>query len=100
MVKESLNGQVWEVKTMEMLAGAEEKELLDIALHAATSLCYWLSQVKAALKADDISSSEKEDMLLKPIGRTAVLLDVLQLRYGDASEHEMAYLQNIEDAFE
>jgi len=38
--------------------------------------------------------------LLQKIGRMAVLLDALQLEFGDAVEEEIEFLQQIEEAME
>ena len=90
----------WELEVMENFSESEEPELLDLAQHIATALCNDLSQLKAAVRFQEPTEEEKAYMVLHNIGRMAVMLDVLQLRYGDAAEHELEFLEGIEKSFE
>ena len=93
-------GQEWETEVMEQLAEIREAELLDIAQGIAALLTGDLTQAKSHALAGEPLPMEDLDMLRVRIGRMAVMLDVLQLRYGDAAEYEQSFLGYIEDSLE
>ena len=93
-------GNVWEAEVMEKLAEIREAELLDIAQGIAALLAGELTQAKGHAVAGEPLTLGDLDMLRARIGRMAVMLDVLQMRYGDAAEHEQAFLGYIENSFE
>ena len=93
-------GQEWEVEVMEQLAEIREAELLDLAQGIAALLTGDLTQAKTAALSGKAMTPEEANMLRCRIGRMAVMLDVLQLRYGDAAVHEQTFLEYIEASFE
>ena len=93
-------GQEWEAEVMEKLAEIREAELLDIAQCIAALLTGDLTQAKTAALSGQAMTPEEANMLRCRIGRMAVMLDVLQLRYGDAAVHEQTFLEYIEASFE
>ena len=93
-------GQEWETEVMEQLAEIREAELLDIAQGISALLTGELTQAKGHALAGEPLTMEELDVLRARIGRMAVMLDVLQLRYGDAAEHEQLFLGYIEDSLE
>lgn len=93
-------GQEWETEVMEQLAEIREAELLDLAQGIAALLTGDLTQAKSHALAGEPLPMEDLDMLRVRIGRMAVMLDVLQLRYGDTAEYEQTFLGYIEDSLE
>ena len=89
--------EAWEKELLEQLAEESEKrELLDLAQDATIKLSSELGDARHALEFDE---PEDEPRLLRRIARVAVLLDALQLLYGDAVEEEIEFLQEIEESF-
>ena len=90
--------EAWERELLEQLAEAGTKrELLDLAQDATIKLASELGDARHALEFDE---PEDEPRLLRRIARVAVLLDALQLVYGDAVEEEINFLLEIESATE
>lgn len=89
----------WEGEVLERLATeSSEKDLLDLAQDAAIKLASALGDVRHALAFDD---QEVDTYYLRQkVARVAVLMDALQLKYGDAVEEEISFLQDIESALE
>lgn len=98
-MEERTYGQEWEAEVMEQLAEIREAELLDIAQGIAALLTGDLTKAKSHALAREPLTLEELDMLRVRIGNMAVMLDVLQLRYGDAAEHEQSFLGFIENSF-
>lgn len=96
MEKEKKTPQEWEIDVKERFAQIPEDKLLEYAQDAATLLTSTLCLCKA--ESRDEYDEKNTSFLLARIGKMAVLLDVLQLRYGDASDEEMKMLQGL-DAF-
>lgn len=93
--------EAWEQATLEQLVEESSKlVLLDITQDAAIKLASTLGDVRHALEFDDPDPDENVGNILRKVGRLAVLLDALQLLYGDAVEEEIAFLQEIENAIE
>jgi len=87
----------WEQKVIEQLAfESDREELLDLAQDTATCLAAKLSEIRHGINDGDYVPGS----LLQKIGRMAVLLDALQLEFGDAVEEEIEFLQQIEEAME
>lgn len=94
--------EVKENEILERMASeSSEKELLDLAQDAAIKLAAALGDVRRGLEFEEFEDPKYEtEMLVRKIGRMAVLLDALQLLYGDAVEEEITFLQDIENALE
>lgn len=87
----------WEQKVIEQLVeDSDLEELLDLAQDTATCLAAKLSEARHGINDGDYVPGS----LLQKIGRMAVLLDALQLEFGDAVEEEIEFLQQIEEAME
>ena len=87
----------WEQKILEKLAEeSTAADLLDLTQDAATHLAEKLSEVRHNLEDEDYDVSG----LIRKVARVAVLLDALQLRFGDAVEEEIEFLKQIEEALE
>lgn len=91
--------EVWERETLEQLAEESSKiALLDLAQDLAIKLASSLGDTRHTLEFDE--PEENIGTLLRRIGRMEVLLDALQLVYGDAVEEEIAFLREIESTTE
>ena len=87
----------WEQAVIERLVeDSNPEELLDLAQDTATRLAAKLSEVRHGIRDGDYVP----DSLLQKIGQMLVLLDALQLEFGDAVEEEIEFLQQIEEAME
>ena len=96
MEEKEMTPQEWEIDVKERFAKIPADRLLEYSQDAATLLASTLCLCKA--EARDEYNEANTSFLLARIGKMAVLLDVLQLRYGDASDEEMKMLQGL-DAF-
>lgn len=91
--------ETWEGEVLERLVEEnDEKDLLDLAQDAAIKLAAALGDARHELDQDEPAVDVAT--VLRKVARMAVLLDALQLKYGDAVEEEIAFLQDIEDALE
>lgn len=91
--------EAWEGEILErMVEESEEKDLLDLAQDTAIKLAAALGDARHELDQDEPAVDVAT--VLRKVARMAVLLDALQLKYGDAVEEEIAFLQDIEDALE
>ena len=90
----------WEQELLERFAEESDPlELLDLAGDCA---------VKLASRINDLRHTDPEELeiydgvrdLRKAVARMAVMLDALQLRFGDAVDEEITFLQQIENAVE
>lgn len=97
-MEENINSQ----REMEILERFAEttpaEEILEITQDMATRLAVALSDVKHSLGDED--ELEYREDLIRRVGKLAVLLDVIQIRFGDAVEEEIAFLQKIEESME
>lgn len=101
MKKESYpTNEAWEQAVMEQLSEINEEQLLDLAYGVATMLCAEICMTKIEARSGTDTKDEAKEMLLCRIGRMAVVLDVLQLRYGDAAEYEQQFLEGIAGSIE
>lgn len=71
-------------------------ELLDLTQDAATQLAAKLSEARHGIDDGDIDANG----LLRKVARVAVLLDALQIYFGDAVEEEIAFLEQVEEALQ
>lgn len=91
--------ETWEKELLERLVEEGTKlRILDVAQDAAIKLANALGDARHELEFD--SPEEDVSSILRRVGRMAVLLDALQLLYGDAVEEEINFLQEIESALE
>lgn len=90
--------QQWEIQVMEEMAASDELQLLDLSQDIAIRLANELTCIKATIDKAKEAFPEQIDMLLMRIGRMAVMLDILQLRYGDAANDELQFLETIEES--
>ena len=97
---EKTTSQQWEIQVMEEMAASDELQLLDLSQDIAIRLANELTCIKATIDKAKEAFPEQIDMLLLRIGRMAVMLDVLQLRYGDCANEELMFLQGIEEYLE
>lgn len=101
MENEKMTPQEWEISVKEKLAGIDdEMQLLDIAQDLTIRLANELDEAKNYIRTDEGIFSAEVEVLRLRIGRMAVMLDVLQLRYGDCAEEELAFMKNIEGCLE
>ena len=93
-MEENINSE-WERKVLERFAEESyAEEILDIAQDIATRLAVALSDLRHWLDEDD-QELFVDDLKCK-VGKMAVMLDALQLRFGDAVEEEIDFLKKIE----
>lgn len=90
----------WETHIKEELAESDPLELLDLAQDTLIRLACSLGDAKIAQREGMPPDYILADELKRRIARVAVLMDVLQLRYGDAAEEEEAFLKDIEKCLE
>ena len=100
MENKEMTPQEWEISVKEKLAGIDEEKLLDLAQHCAITLAAKLGSARALCGDEEYTAEEIEDKICSSIGRMAVMLDILQLRYCDCADEELEYLMNIEACFE
>lgn len=89
--------QAWELEKLEQLAGIDEEELLNLAQDMAIRLAGNIADMRLSLRMEETTDATD---LLHRVGTLAVMLDVLQLRYGDTTEYELDFLNRIDTAFE
>ena len=90
----------WEAHVKEELANSDEMQLLDLAQDCAIKLASTLGDMKIGLRSEDEYGCILHADLTHRIARLAVMLDVLQLRYGNTEDEEFAFLQDIEGCLE
>lgn len=95
MEKEKMTPQEWEINVKEGLAESSGKELLDLALHNAIQLAAALSEAKVNVRDEEVTDEDIHYLIGSKLGRMAVMLDVLQLKYGDCADHELVFLAQI-----
>ena len=95
---EKTTSQQWEIRVMEEMAALDELPLLDLSQDIAIRLIGELADMKAAIRNEREVFPQEIEMLRMRIGRMAVMLDVLQLRYGDAANEEQQFLEAIEES--
>lgn len=90
----------WECRIKEELAESDPLQLLDLAQDTLIRLACSIGDAKIAVRESMAPDYVLADELKRRIARVAVLMDVLQLRYGDAAEEEEAFLKDIESCLE
>ena len=95
---EKTTSQQWEIQVMEEMAASDELQLLDLSQDIAIRLGYELACMKVNIRTDQGYYQPQIDILRLRIGRMAVMLDILQLRYGDAANEEQQFLEAIEES--
>ena len=90
----------WESHIKEQLAESDELQLLDLTQDTLIRLAGSIGDAKAMARTGDHHDHMLPDELKRRIARVAVLMDVLQLRYGDAAEEEEGFLKDIEKCLE
>lgn len=100
MEKEKMIPQEWEIEIKEKLSQIDEKELLDLAQDIAIRLAADLGQAKICVRDPEVLQEEVESLICGRIGRMAVMLDVLQLRYCDCADEELEFLKDVEKCLE
>ena len=92
--------ETWESCIKEQLAESDEMQLLDLAQDSVIRLACSIGNAKAASRAEEEVDYILRDELRRRIARVAVLMDVLQFRYGDAADEEEAFLKDVESCLE
>lgn len=99
-MEEQKTHQEWEIEVKEKLADSDELSLLDLAQDIAIRLAAHLGEAKVLVRDPESMPEEVDDSLRACIGRMAVMLDVLQLRYCDCADEELSFLQDIAECVE
>lgn len=100
-VEKEKTPQEWEIGVLEGMAQVEDEEqLLDLAQDTVIRLASELACMKADIRSGIGYTKKDTDVLRMRIARVAVMMDVLQMRYGDCAGFEMIFLQSIETCLE
>lgn len=94
MEEKEMTPQEWEIDVKERFAQISADRLLEYAQDAATLLASTLCLCKAETR--DEYDEANTSFLLARIGKMAVLLDILQLKFGDAAEKERKFLHELD----
>ena len=97
MKEKEMTPQEWEINVKEGLAESDGKELLDLALHNAVKLAAAISEAKANVITEETTDEDIHFLIGHHLGRMAVMLDVLQLKYGDCADYELQFLKQIDE---
>lgn len=88
----------WEQQILNRMAEESSAyELLDLTQDCALRLAAILGDQR---RAEPQEFEADLPSMLRRIARVAVMLDVLQLRFGDAVEEEIQFLRQLETVFE
>lgn len=90
----------WEINVKEQIAATDEQLLLDLAQDLAIHLAANLGRARVTSREMDTTGEDVADLIRTHVGKVAVILDVLQIRYGDCSDEELEFLRNIEGCLE
>ena len=99
-MEEKKTSQEWEIGVLEAVAEGDELQLLEMAQDCAVRLSSELAIMKSMIYGDGKLTDYEREVIRLRIARMLVMLDALQLRYGDCSEEEMAVLHNIANCLE
>ena len=91
---------VWEIGVLEAVADGDELQLLEMAQDCVTRLAAELCQMKSLIWADGKVTDYEREVLRLRMSRVLVMLDALQLRYGDCSEEELNFLEGLAELLE
>ena len=101
--KEFIPDEKWEQAVLEKLAEETAAEqLLDICMDCAIRLAADLSTARRFVQDPEEDDGEKVVAVadaMQKVGKMAVLLEALQLRFGDTTEAEVEFLQAVESCF-
>ena len=101
--KEFIPDEKWEQAVLEKLAEETAAEqLLDISMDCAIHLAAALANARRCVQDPEEDDGEKVVAVaeaMQKVGQMAVLLDALQLRFGDNTEAEVEFLQAVESCF-
>ena len=89
-----------EIHIKEQLANSDEYQLLDLTQDILIRLAAILGERKINIRVGETTNCAFKRELKQRIARVAVLMDVLQLRYDDASGEEETFLKDIETCLE
>lgn len=92
--------ETWESRIKEQLAEADVDQLLDLTQDTVIRLACSIGDAKASQRIGASVDCFLVDELKRRVARVAVLMDVMQLRYGDAAEEEETFLKDIEKCLE
>ena len=94
----------WERKVLETFAeDYAPDQLLDISMDCAIHLAAVLANARRCVQDPGEDDDEKAVAVaeaMEKVGKMAVLLDALQLRFGDTTEAEIEFLKAVESCFE
>jgi hypothetical protein len=94
----------WEMEQIEKLANFPAGELLLFAVNAAAELTQYCLLVRANASGQPeeqmVADHNLTEELKEKIAQCTVLLDALQIRFGDVAEQEVAFLEEIEAMLE
>lgn len=101
--KEFIPDEKWEQAVLEKMAEETAAEqLLDICEDCAIHLAAALANARRFVQDPEEDDGEKAVAVaeaMQKVGKMAVLLDALQLRFGDTTEAEVEFLQAVESCF-
>lgn len=93
----------WEQEVLEKLAEQTPPDaLLDISMDCAIHLAAVLGNARRCVQDPEEEDMEKATAVaeaMEKVAKMAVLLDALQLRFGDMTESEIRFLQSVEECF-
>ena len=93
----------WEQAVLEKLAEQTAPEqLLDISMDCAIHLAAVLGNARRCVQDPDEEDGERVIAVaeaMEKVAKMAVLLDALQLRFGEVTEAEIAFLRSVEEIF-
>lgn len=90
----------WEIEVKQKIADMNQRELLSAAEGVVIQLLHSLWAMRSHVETDNEEDDYYENDLRRRIAETAVVLDALQLRFGDVAEQEFAFLQTVDRIFE
>lgn len=101
--KKFIPDEKWEQAVLETLAEeTDADQLLDISMDCAIRLAAELSAARKYVQDPEENDGQKAIAVaeaMRMVGKMAVLLEALQLRFGDTTEAEVEFLQEIESCF-
>lgn len=90
----------WEMEVKEGLADLSVQDLMRFTTTMAAYLVSEMMCVQANASEQEVPEVVDENRLIdlrRRIAELAVMLDVLQIRFGDAAEDEAEFLEKMED---
>ena len=99
-VEKEKTPQEWEIGVIEGLAQTDELQMLEMTQDSAVNLAAELVNMKMQIFAEGKAPELAVKALRMRMARVAVLMDALQLRYGECAEEELAFLQYMDGCLE